>query len=74
MPAEWRAAMTRAQRPQRLFTVDVETCSECGGGAKVIARIEDPVVTQKIPDHLGKYTLADLTPYRNQLMAALDAG
>jgi hypothetical protein len=41
---ERRAAMTRAQRLKRVFNIDVETCRACGGTAKVIAFIEDPVV------------------------------
>jgi len=51
-PAERRAAMTWAQRLKRVFNIDIETCSECGGAVKVIACIEDPVVIQKILDHL----------------------
>jgi len=30
--------MTWAQRLKRVFDVDVETCDQCGGGIKVIAR------------------------------------
>ncbi len=39
-----------ASRDQRL--ADIETCRECSGALKVIACIEDPVVIQKILDHL----------------------
>ncbi len=46
---ERRAAMTWAQRLKRVFDIDIETCSECGGAVKVIACIEDPVVIDKIP-------------------------
>ena len=53
-PIERRAAMTWAQRLKRIFTIDVETCRECGGAMKVIACIEDPVVIKKILDHLKK--------------------
>jgi hypothetical protein len=35
-----------------VFNIDIETCRECGGAVKVIACIEDPVVIQKILDHL----------------------
>ncbi len=35
--------MTWAQRLKRVFNIDIETCSECGGAVKVIACIEDPV-------------------------------
>jgi hypothetical protein len=33
-----------------------ETCPKCGGGVKVIACIEDPVVIKKILIHLDKKT------------------
>ncbi|MCP3864281.1 MAG: IS91 family transposase, partial [Aestuariibacter sp.] len=36
----------------RVFHIDIETCRECSGAMKVIACIEDPVVIQKILDHL----------------------
>ena len=51
-PAEHRAAMTWAQRLKRVFNIDVETCSECGGDVRIIASIEDPAVIQKILAHL----------------------
>jgi len=51
-PAERRAAMTWAKRLKRVFTIDIETCSECGGDVKIIASIEDPEVIQKILTHL----------------------
>ncbi len=44
--------MTWAQRLKRVFRIDVETCSECGGAVRVIACIEDPVVIKKILGHL----------------------
>jgi hypothetical protein len=36
----------------RVFNIDIETCSTCGGAMKVIASIEDPVVIHKILNHL----------------------
>ena len=51
-PAERRASMTWAQRLKRVFNIDIETCSVCGGAMKVIACIEDPVVIKQILDHL----------------------
>ena len=51
-PAERRASMTWAQRLKRVFNIDIETCTECGGPVKVIACIEDPVVIKRILDHL----------------------
>ena len=44
--------MTWAQRLKRVFNIDIETCRECGGAVKVIACIEDPVVIQRILNHL----------------------
>ena len=64
-PAEQRASMTWAKRLKRVFNIDIETCSECGGAVKIIASIEDPVVIQKLLDHLQeKAALArlDLLP------------
>ena len=51
-PAERHISMTWAQRLKRVFNIDIETCSACGGAMKVIACIEDPVVIQKILNHL----------------------
>jgi len=51
-PAEKRASMTWAKRLKRVFNIDIETCSECGGDVRIIACIEDPVVIQKILTHL----------------------
>ncbi len=46
--------MTWAKRLKRVFHIDIETCSECGGAVKVIASIEDPVVIKKILAHLNR--------------------
>jgi pyruvate/2-oxoglutarate dehydrogenase complex dihydrolipoamide acyltransferase (E2) component len=51
-PPERRAAMTWAQRLKRVFGIDIETCSVCGGALRIIAGIEDPVVIEKIVAHL----------------------
>ena len=51
-PAERRAAMTWAQRLKRVFDIDIETCSECGGDVRIIACIEDPAVISKILTYL----------------------
>jgi hypothetical protein len=50
---EKRAAMTWAQRLKRVFDIDIQICEVCGGKAKVIACIEDPVVINKILTHLN---------------------
>jgi hypothetical protein len=44
--------MSWAQRLKRVFDIDIETCSVCGGSMKVLAAIEDPVVIKKILTHL----------------------
>jgi len=53
-----------AMRLKRLFGIDIETCSECGGDVRIIpkalaslagqalASIEDPAVIKKILDYL----------------------
>ena len=51
-PVRCHAAMTWAQRLKRVFSIDVEKCRICGGTAKVIACIEDPVVIKKILAYL----------------------
>lgn len=49
--------MTWAQRLKRVFNIDIETCSECGGDVRIIACIENPAVISKILAHLdGKVT------------------
>ena len=52
--AERRGAMTWAQRLRRVFHIDIETCSACGGPVRVIASIEDPVLIEKILAHVGE--------------------
>ena len=37
---------------KRVFAIDIETCTVCGGSMKVIACIEDPMVIKKILTHL----------------------
>jgi hypothetical protein len=51
-PLERHTAMTWAKRLKRVFDIDIETCSKCGGELKIIASIEDPVVIRKILTHL----------------------
>ena len=53
-PAERRASMTWAQRLKRVFNIDIETCSECGGDVRIIASIEDPAVINEILAHLDE--------------------
>ena len=51
-PAEKRASMTWAKRLKRVFHIEIETCSECGGDVRIIAGIEDPAVIRSILAHL----------------------
>jgi hypothetical protein len=51
-PGERHAAMSWAQRLKRVFNIDIQTCSACGGAVKVIACIQDPAVIDKILTHL----------------------
>ena len=44
----------RAQRLQRVFQIEIETCRHRGGAVKIIASIEDPVVIKSILDHLDR--------------------
>ena len=46
--------MTWAQRLKRVFNIDVEACTHCGGSVKVIACIEGQQVIDKILFHLRK--------------------
>ena len=58
-PAEQRAAMSGAQRLKRVFNIDIETCSVCGGALRIIACIEDSAVIEKILAHLDAKAAAD---------------
>lgn len=64
-PTERHAAMSWAQRLKRVFNIDIETCSKCGGTVKVIACIEDPVIIDKILTHLNLNTPAVPAPLPN---------
>jgi len=50
--------MTWAQRLKRVFGIDIETCSVCGGAMRIVACIEDPVVIEKILAHLDAKAVA----------------
>jgi hypothetical protein len=53
-PAERHAAMTWAQRLKRVFNIDIEVCSRCGGSVRVIACIENQDVIDRILAHLER--------------------
>jgi hypothetical protein len=44
-PAERRASIIWAQPLKRVFKIDIETCSACGGAMRIVACIEDPAST-----------------------------
>jgi hypothetical protein len=50
--AERHRAMTWVRRLKRVFKLDLESCEGCGGQARVIACLEDPLVIAKILAHL----------------------
>jgi hypothetical protein len=59
--------MTWVQRLKRVFNIDVEICSRCGGAVKVIADtsdrcIEDQQVIDKILSHLKEKDGLPLSP------------
>jgi len=45
--------ITWAQLLKRVFKIDMETCSSCGGKLKVIAAITEKAIIKKILEHLG---------------------
>ena len=54
-PAHW------AKRLKRVFNIDIETCSKCGGDVRIIACIEDPAVIRKILAHLDAVVVSTRT-------------
>ena len=38
---------------KRVFDIDIERCTHCGGKLKIIAVIEEPDVIEKILTHIG---------------------
>ena len=58
-------SMSWAKRLKRVFGIDIQTCSKCGGKVRVISAIEDAHVIQRILTHLGKdYRIPKLYPPR----------
>jgi hypothetical protein len=45
--------MSWARLLKRVFDIDIDHCSNCGGSLKIIASIEDPPVIVRILAHLG---------------------
>ena len=57
--ADRSEVMSWAQRLKRVFNIDIESCSSCGGTVKVVGSIEDPAVIQKILTHLKNKAALD---------------
>ena len=51
---EKRRGMTWAQRLKRVFAIDVERCSNCGGKARIIACVNEPAAISVILAHLER--------------------
>jgi hypothetical protein len=51
-PAEKQASKTWTKRLKRVFNIDIDICSECGGDVHIIASIEDSAIIKKILTHL----------------------
>ena len=49
-------AMSWARRLKRVFGVEIESCTRCGGQLKIIASIEEPQLIAKILSHLASVT------------------
>ena len=47
-------AMSWARRLKRVFVVEIERCTRCGGQLKIIASIEEPQLIAKILSHLER--------------------
>jgi hypothetical protein len=47
-------AMSWARRLKRVFDVEIERCTRCGGQLKIIASIEEPQLMAKILSHLER--------------------
>jgi hypothetical protein len=40
------------KRLKRVFSIDIETCPDCGGTLRVIACIEEPALIARILEHV----------------------
>jgi hypothetical protein len=53
-PSTRHVAMSWARRLKRVFDVEIERCTRCGGQLKIIAGIEEPQLIAKILSHLER--------------------
>jgi len=75
-PAERRASMTWARRLKRVFNIDIETCSECGGAVKVIASTRNGCTRALLglrPNRTLALACAEDPAVINKILAHLDA-
>jgi len=63
-PDEKRRSMTRAQRLNRVFNIDVSTCGHCGGTLRIMASIEQPIAVRGILAHFEKHGALKKAHYR----------
>lgn len=47
-------AMSWARRLKRVFGIEIDTCTRCGGALKIVASIEEPELIAKILAHLER--------------------
>ena len=58
-------SMSWAKRLKRVFGIDIQVCSRCGGRVKIISSIEEAHVIQRILTHRGEdYRIPKLYPLR----------
>ena len=53
--SEKHGVMNWAKRLKRAFNIDMNTCEACGGAAKVIACVDNPIAIDKILMHLESH-------------------
>ncbi|MDP2183912.1 MAG: transposase [Pseudolabrys sp.] len=63
-PDEKRRAMTWAQRLKRVFNIDVQACTHCGGAVRIVASIEEPTAIRAILAHFEKHGALEQAHYR----------
>ena len=57
--------MDWAKMLKRVFNIDIQTCSKCGGQIKIISSILNPKIIKKILSHLGENAkVPELAPSR----------
>ena len=63
-PTPRHVAMNWARRLKRVFGIEIDSCSRCGGQLKIVASIEEPELIAKILAHLDR-TSAE--PHQSEL-------